>query len=50
MQECHVEPVFSVLTLMVNSEFMQEDAGRLQFVCHYNDGEDQHMIWCVSES
>jgi histone acetyltransferase len=26
----------------------EEDAGRLRFVCHSNDGIDQHMIWCPS--
>ncbi|KAH8962626.1 hypothetical protein BDL97_05G111200 [Sphagnum fallax] len=25
----------------------EEDAGRLRFVCHSNDGIDQHMIWLI---
>ncbi|KAL3676605.1 hypothetical protein R1sor_026553 [Riccia sorocarpa] len=24
-----------------------EDAGKIKFVCHYNDGVDQHMIWLI---
>lgn len=28
-----------------NFKTLQEDAGRLRFLCHFNDGEDQHMIW-----
>lgn len=25
----------------------EEDAGRLWFMCHFNDGVDQHMIWLI---
>lgn len=25
----------------------EEDAGRLRFMCHFNDGVDQHMIWLI---
>ncbi|KAG6551507.1 hypothetical protein Mapa_006930 [Marchantia paleacea] len=24
-----------------------EDAGKIRFVCHFNDGVDQHMIWLI---
>lgn len=27
---------------------LQEEAGRLRFVCAANDGKDQHMVWYVS--
>jgi hypothetical protein len=36
---------FQISDLLV--EFVQEDAGRLRFVCHSNDGIDQHMIWLI---
>jgi hypothetical protein len=27
---------------------LQEDSGRLKFLCYSNDGVDEHMIWCVA--
>lgn len=29
-------------------EFVQEDSGRLKFLCYSNDGVDEHMIWFVA--
>ena len=28
-------------------ESVQEDSGRLKFLCYSNDGVDEHMIWLV---
>lgn len=37
--------IYKQFIFIILSETLQEEAGRLKFVCASNDGIDEHMVW-----